>query len=129
MKTRMKKTMTWFMVVCTILSMMPVFGSAMAAEVKTVPSIERNVSETGSAAAQSDGDLEGLSTDNGFDLLLDTLKAIAANLRSLSVDEILSLPANAMDDVITYLFSVFKLLGLNLDTLYEKLASVLALIR
>ncbi len=124
MKKRIKKATTWLMVVCMFIGFVSAFGPAAAAEEKPIQSCERIVDQTDLAAPQSTGEFQELSSDNLFDLLLKTLKAIAENIRSLSVDELLNLPANAMDDVVTYFFAVFKILGLNIDSLYEKLTSI-----
>ena len=123
MKKSFKKAVTWLMVFCTVISILPVFGSAAAIEEKPVPALVQNVGKTVLFSAQPEGELGEISPDNPIDFLSGFFKAIIKNLQSLSVDELLNLPANAMDDLITYVFAVFKILGINLDALYQKISS------
>ena len=121
MKKQIKKAVSWLLLVCMIAGLMPVFGAAAAPEEKSVQSFAYT---DAAPAAQAEGELEELHADNLFDLLVETFKAIFKNLQTLSINEILNLPANSMDDVVTYIFAFLKLLGLQLDTIYEKIAAV-----
>ena len=123
MKKQIKKVVSWLLVVCMFAGVMPVFGSAAALDEKSVQSFAYSSADP--AAEQSEGDLENLRSDNLFELLVDTFKAIIKNLQTLSINEILNLPANSMDDVVTYIFAFLKLLGLQLDGVYEKISAIL----
>ena len=123
MKKMFKKAVTWLMVFCTVISILPVFGAAAALEAKPAPASVQYGSKTVLSSAQPQGELDEISPDNPVDFLSGFFKAIINNLQSLSVDELLNLPANAMDDLITYVFAVFKILGINLDALYKTLSS------
>lgn len=139
MKKMMKKTAAWLMVCCMIIGLMPVFGFAMAAEGKQVPTGGAMRLSAAAAAYPDDegtpGDFsnlpsgnesKGWNSENIFGFLWDLLKAIGANLRALSVNDVLNLPANSMDDVVTYIFTLLKTIGLNLDSLYAMLSSILS---
>lgn len=138
MKKMIQKTMTWLLVVCMIVGFVPAFGSAAAVEGKPIRSLAWSGDEAADAVMRANepnapGDFTELPTEGGskewnsdnlFGFLWDLLKAIGENLRALSVDEVLKLPANSMDDIVTYIFSAFKLLGINMDTIYEKFFSL-----
>lgn len=65
-----------------------------------------------------------LGDQNMWALMAAALKALGDSIKTVSVDDILKLPANIMDDVVTYLFAGLKLLGVDLDSLYEKITSI-----
>ena len=106
---------------------------AVAAEVTTEAVVEAAAEkETEVAAAAATGDLtaleskiasKGLDTTDMISLLSSAISSIGKNLKEISVDDILSLPANIMDDVVTYIFAGLKALGVDVDALYEKLSS------
>lgn len=128
MKKTIRKMTAWFMAVCVVIGLMPVFGSAAAAQAKPIPSTQTVVCKTVSAgiAPQEDNGFEGLEPKETAGSFWDLLKAIAENLRSVNTDDILKLPADVMDDVVTYIFAVIKILGINLDSLYGMLFSLFA---
>ena len=66
---------------------------------------------------------KGLDTTDMVSLLSSAISSIGKNLKQISVDDILNLPANIMDDVVTYIFAGLKALGVDVDALYEKLSS------
>ena len=66
---------------------------------------------------------KGLDSTDMVSLLSSAISSIGKNLKSISVDDILNLPANIMDDVVTYIFAGLKALGVDVDALYEKLSS------
>ena len=88
--------------------------------------------EEATVAAASAGDLtaleskiksKGLDTTDMVSLLSSAISSIGKNLKEISVDDILNLPANSMDDVVTFIFAGLKALGVDVDALYEKLSS------
>lgn len=105
---------------------------AVAAE-ETTEAVEAAAEkDTEVAAAAATGDLtaletkiasKGLDTTDMVSLLSSAISSIGKNLKEISVDDILSLPANIMDDVVTYIFAGLKALGVDVDALYEKLSS------
>ena len=117
MKKVIKKTTTWLLIVCTIFAFTSVFGPAAAADAKEPESV------VAFAVPQSD-DADEPTSGGLFGALLEWLKSIGLNLQSVSVDDILNLPANAMDDVVTYIFAFLKMIGINIDALYEKVSAL-----
>ena len=88
--------------------------------------------EATEVAAASAGDLtaleskiasKGLDTTDMVSLLSSAVSSIGKNLKEISVDDILNLPANSMDDLVTFIFAGLKALGVDVDALYEKLSS------
>ena len=137
MKKTIKKATTWLVFFCMIVGFVPAFGSVAAAAEKPVRALECTGNKTDWFADKTDPaatavltvrqpeeDLENMDTGSLSGSLWAFLQAIGTNLRSLPVDDILKLPANAMDDVVTYIFAVLRWIGINLDTLYEKLTSI-----
>lgn len=115
-----KKTTVWLLVVCMFIGFLPVFASAVAAEEKPVQAVTLG----DIADLPSGGEAKDWNPENLFVFLWDLLKAIGENLKALSADQVLNLPANAMDDVVTYIFSIFKLLGINMDSVYKMISSI-----
>ena len=111
MKKVTKKAIAWLMIACLFVGFVPLFGSAMAAETAEPASASTKVSAS------------EMNTDGLGAFFSDAMKALADGLRTISVDDILNLPANIMDDVVTYIFAVFKLLGVDIDALYAKLST------
>ncbi len=66
---------------------------------------------------------KGLDSTDMTSLLSSAISSIGKNLKEISVNDILNLPANIMDDVVTYIFAGLKALGVDVDALYEKLSS------
>ena len=118
MKKMVKKTTTWLLIFCMVIGFVPAFGSAAAAEEKAVQIL------SDSAVLPSEGEAEGSGSVSLMGLLWEWLKSIGLNLKTVSVEELLKLPANVMDDVLTYIFAIFKILGVNIDALYEKLSAI-----
>ena len=94
--------------------------------------VEAAAEEEPTVAAQAANDLtslekkiasKGLDTTDMITLLSSAISSIGKNLKEISVDDILNLPANIMDDVVTYIFAGLKALGVDVDALYEKLSS------
>lgn len=101
-----------------------------AIEETTVAAAAEKEEETAAPAAA--GDLtaleskiksKGLDTSNMVNLLSSAISSIGKNLKEISVDDILNLPANSMDDVVTFIFAGLKALGVDVDAVYEKLSS------
>ena len=131
MKNRIRKTTIWLLIVCTIIGFMPAFGSAAAAEEKTIQALETNAAVPASelpavifGAQQSAMEAEGAGSGGVGAVLLNSLKTLGEALRSLSADDILKLPANIMDDVVTYILAVLKALGVDIDALYAKISTL-----
>jgi LPXTG-motif cell wall-anchored protein len=66
---------------------------------------------------------KGLDSSDMVSLLSSAISSIGKNLKEISVNDILNLPANIMDDVVTYIFAGLKALGVDVDALYAKLSS------
>ena len=66
---------------------------------------------------------KGLDSTDMVSLLSSAISSIGKNLKEISVNDILNLPANIMDDVVTYIFAGLKALGVDVDALYAKLSS------
>ncbi|MBQ3150626.1 MAG: LPXTG cell wall anchor domain-containing protein [Clostridia bacterium] len=66
---------------------------------------------------------KGLDTTDMTSLFSSAIKSIGEDLKDISIEEILSLPADVMDDVVTFIFSALKTLGVDVDAFYEKLSS------
>jgi hypothetical protein len=115
MKKMIRKATTWLMIVCLILSFVPVFGAAYAAEEQPDAVV---------LTAQESEDEESGSGDP-----LNFFKSIGAGLQAISVNDVLTVPANVIDDLLTYCFTILKLLGFNVDTMYTKIASLFSLQR
>lgn len=107
------------------------FAAEEEAYVETEATTVAAVEETTAAVAAA-GDLtslekkiadKGLDTTDMVSLLSSAISSIGKNLKEISVDDILALPANIMDDVVTYIFAGLKALGVDVDALYEKLSS------
>lgn len=93
---------------------------------------KEEATEATTVAAASAGDLtaleskiasKGLDTTDMVSLLSSAVSSIGKNLKEISVDDILNLPANSMDDLVTFIFAGLKALGVDVDALYEKLSS------
>ena len=107
------------------------FAAEDEAYVETEATTVAAAEETTAAVAAA-GDLtslekkiadKGLDTTDMVSLLSSAISSIGKNLKESSVDDILALPANIMDDVVTYIFAGLKALGVDVDALYEKLSS------
>ena len=100
-----------------------------AAEEDAAPAEEAPAEEATVAAAGDLTSLEkkiaskGLDSTDMVSLLSSAVSSIGKNLKEISVNDILNLPANIMDDVVTYIFAGLKALGVDVDALYEKLSS------
>ncbi len=122
------------MLVCSMGTLAFAAEEAYEAESTTVAAAEE---ETTVAAAEEDGvkgtaDLtaleekiaeKGLDTTDMTSLLKSALNSIKEDISSITIEEILSLPADVMDDVVTFIFSALKTLGVDVDAFYEKLSS------
>jgi LPXTG-motif cell wall-anchored protein len=89
-----------------------------AAEATTVAAAAGDLSALESKIAS-----KGLDATDMTSLLSSAISSIGKNLKEISVDDILNLPANSMDDVVTFIFAGLKALGVDVDALYEKLAA------
>ncbi len=118
MKKMIKKTTSWLMILCMVIGFIPAFASTAAAQADDpVPAVVL-------AAPLSETETEESQPDTLFGLLWMVLKAIGTNLKSVSVDDVLKLPANVMDDVLTYLFAILKVFGVNVDSLFARISSL-----
>lgn len=123
------------MLVCSMGTLAFAAEEAYEAEPTTVAAAEEETTVT--VAAEDDGvkgtaDLtaleekiaeKGLDTTDMASLLKSALNSIKEDLSSITIEEILSLPADVMDDVVTFIFSALKTLGVDVDAFYEKLSS------
>ena len=66
---------------------------------------------------------KGLDTTDMASLLKSAIKSIKEDISNITIEEILSLPADVMDDVVTFIFSALKTLGVDVDAFYEKLST------
>ncbi len=89
---------------------------AAAAEATTAMSEATQDSFMGSLLAAEDAD--GIKT-----AIKDAFAKAKENIENLSLDDILALPTNIMDDIVTNFFAILQALGVDVDALYEKLAS------
>ena len=129
----MKKFLAIFLAAILVCSMGVVAFAAdeeAFEDTAVVAAAEEKEEET--VAAASAGDLtaleskiksKGLDTTDMVSLLSSAISSIGKNLKEISVDDILNLPANSMDDVVTFIFAGLKALGVDVDALYEKLSS------
>lgn len=86
----MKKFLSLFLALLLLFTLsVPVFAEAAAGE--TTDSV--------------------LDTSSFGALLVSLIKVIAKNLKTVSAEELLKLPANAMADITTAIFQVLRLLG------------------
>jgi hypothetical protein len=53
----------------------------------------------------------------------DAFARAKKNIENLSINDILALPTNIMDDIVTNFFAILQALGVDVDALYKKLAS------
>lgn len=97
---------------------------AAAAEEDAAPAEEATVAAAGDLTSlEKKIASKGLDSTDMVSLLSSAISSIGKNLKEISVNDILSLPANIMDDVVTYIFAGLKALGVDVDALYEKLSS------
>lgn len=93
-------------------------------EATTVAAKEDGVKGAGDLTALEEKIAEkGLDTTDMTSLFSSAIKSIGEDLKDISIEEILSLPADVMDDVVTFIFSALKTLGVDVDAFYEKLSS------
>jgi len=85
--------------------------------------------ETTTAISSVTGDtfmgslLEAKDSSDIKSAIEDSFAKAQENIKNLSIDDILALPSNIMDDIVTNFFAILKALGVDVDALYEKLAS------
>ena len=97
---------------------------AAAAEEEAAPAEEATVAAAGDLTSlEKKIASKGLDSTDMVTLLSSAISSIGKNLKEISVNDILNLPANIMDDVVTYIFAGLKALGVDVDALYEKLSS------
>ena len=95
-----------------------------AAEEDAAPAEEATVAAAGDLTSlEKKIASKGLDSTDMVTLLSSAISSIGKNLKEISVNDILNLPANIMDDVVTYIFAGLKALGVDVDALYEKLSS------
>jgi LPXTG-motif cell wall-anchored protein len=95
-----------------------------AAEEDAAPAEEATVAAAGDLTSLEKKIAEkGLDSTDMSSLLSSAISSIGKNIKEISVNDILNLPANIMDDVVTYIFAGLKALGVDVDALYEKLSS------
>lgn len=126
------------MLVCSMGTLAFAAEEAYEAEPTTaVAAAEEETTEATTAAAEEDGvkgtgDLtaleekiaeKGLDTTDMSSLLKSALNSVKEDISNITIEEILSLPADVMDDVVTFIFSALKTLGVDVDAFYEKLSS------
>lgn len=97
---------------------------AAAEEETTVAVAEDGVKGEGEFTALEEKIAEkGLDTTDMAALLKSAIKSIKEDISNITIEEILSLPADVMDDVVTFIFSALKTLGVDVDAFYEKLST------
>jgi len=67
--------------------------------------------------------LEAKDADDIKAAIKDAFAKAKENIENLSINDILALPTNIMDDIVTNFFAILQALGVDVDALYEKLAS------
>ncbi len=93
-------------------------------EATTAAAKEDGVKGTGDLTALEEKIAEkGLDTTDMASLLKSALNSVKEDISNITIEEILSLPADVMDDVVTFIFSALKTLGVDVDAFYEKLSS------
>ncbi len=98
--------------------------AVVAAEEDAAPAEEATVAAAGDLTSlEKKIASKGLDSTDMVSLLSSAISSIGKNLKEISVNDILNLPANIMDDVVTYIFAGLKALGVDVDALYEKLSS------
>ena len=66
---------------------------------------------------------KGYTAENMQKLLASALSSVGLDAKTMTPEDILNLPADVMDDVVTYIFAGLKALGVDVDPAYEKLSS------
>lgn len=95
-----------------------------APETTTAAAADATVAASGDLTAlEQKIESKGLDSTNMSKLLSSAFDSIGKSIKEFSVNDILSLPANIMDDLVTYIFAGLKALGVDVDALYEKLSS------
>ncbi len=90
---------------------------------------ETTAAETTTAISEVTGDtfmgqiLEAKDSSDIKGAIEDAFAQAKKNIENLSIDDILALPSNIMDDIVTNFFAILEALGVDVDALYEKLAS------
>jgi LPXTG-motif cell wall-anchored protein len=98
--------------------------AVVAAEEDAAPAEEATVAAAGDLTSlEKKIASKGRDSTDMVSLLSSAISSIGKNLKEISVNDILNLPANIMDDVVTYIFAGLKALGVDVDALYEKLSS------
>ena len=67
--------------------------------------------------------LKDKDTDAVKGAIEDAFAQAKQDIKNLTFSDILSLPTNIMDDITTAFFALLKVLGVDVDAIYEKLAS------
>ena len=97
---------------------------AAAAEKEEAPAEEAKTTAAGDLSSlEKKIASKGLDSSDMKSLLSSALSSIGKNIKDFTPEKLLSLPANVMDDVVTYIFAGLKALGVDVDALYEKLSS------
>lgn len=95
-----------------------------APETTTAAAADATVAASGDLTAlEQKIESKGLDSTNMSKLLSSAFDSIGKSIKEFSVNDILSLPANIMDDLVTYIFAGLKALGVDVDAVYEKLSS------
>ncbi|MBR5620626.1 MAG: hypothetical protein IKW76_12895, partial [Clostridia bacterium] len=66
---------------------------------------------------------KGYTAETMQKLLASALSSVGLDAKTMTPEDILNLPADVMDDVVTYIFAGLKALGVDVDPAYEKLSS------
>jgi len=132
----MKKFLSILLAAIMVCSLGIFAFAAEEAPAEEAPAAEAAVADAAEkeevAAPAATGDLtaleakiesKGLDSTDMVSLLSSAVSSIGKNLKEIKVDDLLNLPANIMDDVVTYIFAGLKALGVDVDALYEKLSS------
>lgn len=67
--------------------------------------------DAGNTGSESETSQSALDTSSFGAFLVSLIKVIANNLKTVSAEDLLKLPANAMADITTAIFQVLRLLG------------------
>lgn len=126
----MKKFLSILLAAVLVLSM-GMIALAAEEEAYEAPEVEAAAAEEEAAPAtvsdfsalEAKIKSKGLNSTDMASLMKSAVNNVTKNAKEVTVDDILNLPANVMDDVVTFIFASLKALGVDVDALYEKLAS------
>ena len=66
-----------------------------------------------------------LNTGSIGGLIVSVFSMIIENIKKISTDDLLNLPVGAMADFVTFIFQILRVVGVNMDGVYDKLGGIL----